>query len=77
VIKSVYLDTSIYGGYFDEEFSVSTANLFDRIHRENIKVIVSEVLDAELQNAPKYVRDLLQTFPATQIQTIDGTSSIL
>ena len=71
MIKSAYLDTSVFGGYFDEEFSEPTVNFFDRIIRENIELIVSEVLTAELENAPEHVRTLLSSIPNNQIQSID------
>ena len=71
MIKSAYLDTSVFGGYFDEEFSEPTVNFFDRIIRENIELIVSEVLTAELENAPEHVRNLLSSIPDNQIQSID------
>jgi predicted nucleic acid-binding protein len=71
MIKSAYLDTSIFGGYFDKEFSVPTRHLFDRIIREKIKLIFSEVLIAELQNAPEHVRKLKEVIPVNQISTID------
>jgi hypothetical protein len=57
-----------FGGYFDEEFSDSTVSFFERLNEEQIEVIISEVLDAELQNAPQHVRDLLNTIPNGQIQ---------
>ncbi len=71
MIKSVYLDTSVFGGYFDEEFSEPTVSFFERIIRDNINLIVSEVLIAELQYAPQHVRDLLNFFQKNQIQSID------
>ncbi len=73
MIKSAYLDTSVFGGYFDEEFSEPTVNFIDRIVNDRIELIVSEVLTAELENAPQYVRDLLKIIPSSQIQTIDVT----
>jgi len=73
MIKSAYLDTSVFGGYFDEEFSEPTVNFIDRIVNDRIELIVSEVLTAELENAPQHVRGLLKTIPSSQIQTIDVT----
>jgi predicted nucleic acid-binding protein len=60
-----------FGGYFDEEFSDSTVSFFERLNEEQIEVIISEVLDAELQNAPQHVRDLLNTIPNGQIRSVD------
>lgn len=71
MIKSAYLDTSVFGGYFDEEFSESTVSLFERIIRDKIKLIVSEVLSSELESAPEHVRDVLSFIPNSQIQSID------
>jgi hypothetical protein len=51
MIKSAYLDTSVFRGYFDEEFSKPTVSFFERIVRDNIDLIVSEVLTSELENA--------------------------
>lgn len=71
MIKSAYLDTSVFGGYFDEEFSETTVSFFERIINEEIDLIISEVLTAELQNAPEHVRNLLNLFPDSQIQSIE------
>ncbi|MFT7035560.1 MAG: putative nucleic acid-binding protein [Cyclobacteriaceae bacterium] len=74
MIKSAYLDTSVFGGYFDKEFSKPTVNFFDRIINEKIGLIVSEVLTAELHNAPEHVRNLLNSIPVSQIHLIDVNS---
>ncbi|MEM7108943.1 MAG: PIN domain protein [Bacteroidota bacterium] len=59
MIKSAYLDTSVFGGYFDEEFSLGTIPFFERITEEQITVIVSELLENELSGAPDFVKELL------------------
>ena len=43
MIKSTYLDTSVYGGYFDEEFSQNTVpfNEVDILASWNFKYIVN------------------------------------
>ena len=58
MIKSAYLDTSVFGGYFDEEFSANTIPFFERIAEEQITVIVSDLLEEELSGAPDFVRNL-------------------
>lgn len=62
MIKSAYLDTSVFGGFFDEEFSRDTIPFFERITNENITVIVSELLEDELSGAPDFVRELFNEF---------------
>ncbi|MEQ9298207.1 MAG: PIN domain-containing protein [Cyclobacteriaceae bacterium] len=71
MIKSAYLDTSVFGGYFDEEFSEPTARFINRIHQEHILIIVSEILSAELENAPEHVRNLLSAMPSSQVRNVD------
>lgn len=71
MIKLAYLDTSVFGGYFDEEFSEPTVNFFNRISAEKIELIVSEILQSELENAPKHVKNLLDNIPNEQIHKLD------
>lgn len=76
MIKSAYLDTSVFGGYFDTEFSEPTVSFFNRIISDKIVVVTSEILNSELENAPTHVKNLLQTIPQSQIQNIDVTPEI-
>ncbi len=66
MIKSAYLDTSVFGGYFDEEFSENTVPFFERILDERIQIFVSRLLIAELAGAPDEVRELLNQIPLEQ-----------
>jgi predicted nucleic acid-binding protein len=69
----VYVDTSVVGGYFDEEFSDDTIPFFERIERGEITVILSSMLEAELSRAPKFVRELLESINESSIERIDIT----
>ena len=62
MIKHVYIDTSVFGGNFDEEFSTDTIPFFDRVRNGEITIIVSDILEAELLGAPDFVRQLLDSF---------------
>lgn len=66
MIKSVYLDTSVLGGYFDDEFSENTIPFFERILEEKIEVYISDLLISELGGAPNYVKNLLNEIPFNQ-----------
>ena len=52
----IYIDTSVVGGYFDEEFSEVTQALFKRLENNEIIFVVSDLLELELSRAPKNVR---------------------
>jgi hypothetical protein len=73
MIKLAYLDTSVFVGEFDGEFSEPTVIFFARTNNDKITLIVSEVLNAELKNAPERVYNLLNSISKDQIQTIDVT----
>jgi predicted nucleic acid-binding protein len=66
MIKTVYLDTSVFGGFFDDEFSHNTVPFFERIIDERIQIFVSRLLIAELAGAPDEVRELLNQIPREQ-----------
>ncbi len=68
--QRIYVDTSVVGGYFDDEFSADTILFFDRVINGEIIVIISDILEAELLRAPEFVKELLTTIPKEQIENI-------
>jgi predicted nucleic acid-binding protein len=58
-IQKVYIDTSVLGGYFDKEFDVATRRFLDEVKKGEYKVVISNVTEGELLNAPERVRSLL------------------
>lgn len=59
----VYIDTSVVGGYFDEEFAEITKKFFERIFAGDFLVFFSEISETELYLAPDYVIDLKNKIP--------------
>lgn len=57
--QSLYIDTSVFGGYFDDEFCKHTLPLFDRIARGEFVVLFSSVTQEEIENAPDRVKNLV------------------
>jgi len=70
-MNRIYLDTSVFGGYFDEEFERWTKILFDKIYQGKYKVIYSRLTDIELSPAPQKVRDLANSLPQTSLEFVD------
>jgi len=61
-ILKIYVENSVIGGYFDEEFESPTKLLFDEFHKENYKPVISAHVMAELeQGAPDDVINNLNT----------------
>ena len=57
--QRIYLDTSVFGGYYDIEFDEWTKPLFKRINNGEFTILLSTILDEELEFAPKRIKDLL------------------
>jgi len=59
----IYIDTSIVGGFFDDEFELETKLLFKKLERQHVIFVVSDLLDIELERAPENVKNLLYNSP--------------
>ena len=57
---TLYLDTSIIGGYFDDEFMLDTQQLFCEIQAGQYDIVISDLTLKELIKAPENVRTLLR-----------------
>jgi predicted nucleic acid-binding protein len=67
---SLYLDTSIFGGYFDDIFLQDTRLLFEKIKSGKYKVFISSTTRKELANAPERVKNLLKELDYELIKVI-------
>ena len=62
-VSSLYLDTSVIGGYFDKEWMADTRELWAQAQAGKWRLLTSIVTERELENAPENVRQLfLNTF---------------
>jgi predicted nucleic acid-binding protein len=71
--QRIYIDTSVVGGYYDEEFKEATIQLFDRLDKNEVIFVVSDLLDLELINAPQLVREHLLKYSADKFQRVELT----
>ncbi len=69
--QRIYIDTSVVGGYFDEEFKEATRKLFDPWKSGEVIFVVSNLLDLELLNAPAHVRELLPGFSLDKFERME------
>jgi len=76
MIKRIYIDTSVFGGYFDEEFEKETKPFFEELVEKRIKIIVSDILELELYRAPDYIRDFFESLPSDMIERIELTDEV-
>jgi len=61
-ILRVYIENSVIGGYFDDEFKEHTRKLFEEFKKGMFKPVISSHVIAELENgAPDHVKENLMT----------------
>ncbi|MHA8077329.1 PIN domain-containing protein [Aquirufa sp. TARAVU-A1A] len=65
-----YFDTSIFGGYFDDEFSAETRALFNQVNEGKIICLFSDLIAKELNSAPSRVRELFDNLPTQSKESL-------
>ena len=72
-----YFDTSIFGGFFDEEFAEDTAILFEKVKIGEIICVYSNLTESELTNAPKKVIAFFESLKDYQKEKVNVTLDAL
>lgn len=75
--QRIYIDTSVFGGYFDPEFSEYTKPLFDRIFAEELILLFSATTQEELINAPQEVKTFVKQFRTSQSEYLEINFDII
>ena len=70
MILRVYLDTSVIGGCFDQEFLPWSMKLFAELRNKKKIAVISDLTFRELNNAPQRVRELLNELPKTALEIV-------
>lgn len=73
MIQRIYIDTSVFGGYFDEEFAVHTIPLFERLRLEEFTLLFSTVTQDELENAPSQVKNFVTNIKTESTEFLEIT----
>ncbi len=66
----VYIDTSVVGGCFDDEFSEESRALFDMAKRGEISLLISNILVDELTLAPERVQEVVTELPQDSLEVV-------
>jgi predicted nucleic acid-binding protein len=66
----IYIDTSVVGGYFDEEFQEDTKRFYKWFEENDIVFVISDLLKIELINAPEKVRNSLGKYDNSKFERI-------
>jgi len=75
----MYFDTSVFGGVFDQEFEEETKKLFEMVKTGEIVCMYSDIVELELETAPKWVKEHFRNLShqAMAFIEIDETSENL
>ncbi|SUJ00984.1 Uncharacterised protein [Sphingobacterium spiritivorum] len=67
----LYIDTSVFGGYYDIEFAEFTIPIFERFQKGEFIMLFSNVTQDELENAPSNVRKLVQSLKVEHTEFLE------
>jgi len=70
--QRLYIDTSVFGGYYDEEFAEFTRPLFERLQKGEFKLLFSTVTQEELALAPDNVKKLVENIKIENTEFIEA-----
>ncbi len=71
--QRVYIDTSVFGGYYDDEFAEHTKPLFDRFQDDEFILLFSSATQDELNDAPDRVKELVKGLKKEWTEFLDVT----
>ncbi|TAK56576.1 MAG: PIN domain protein [Bacteroidetes bacterium] len=72
-----YVDTSVWGGCEDKEFSEWTLPFFEQARQGKFVIMLSDVTIGELQTAPEITRQLPTTIPPQFLELVTITEEQL
>jgi predicted nucleic acid-binding protein len=67
----VYVDTSVIGGCFDEEFAKESRALVEAAREGRFVLLLSELLAAELGAGPPELQEVLEGLAAESFESVD------
>jgi len=70
----VYIDTSVVGGCFDDEFSDESRTLIDMAKSGELILLISNILVDELTQAPEKVQQVVTDLPPDAIEILEENS---
>lgn len=73
----IYVDTSVIGGCFDQEFEAWSLGLFSDFEKNSFTPITSRVVEQEIQVAPDFVQNKFQELLKFHPEVIEVNREIL
>ena len=73
----LYLDTSVFGGYFEPEFEEWTVPLFRQLEQGKHRLLFSDITEGELVEAPLRVRQLALDSASRKVKRVEMDEAAL
>jgi len=74
-MERIYIDTSVFGGYFETEFEQWTKPFIEKFVIGEYKLLYSQLTELELQRAPRRVRNLVTSVPVEHLEFLPVTAA--
>lgn len=71
----IYVDTSVIGGCFDDEFADDSKALIEMAKRGEIILLVSDLLIDELEEAPEKVKNIIKDLPKGAVENLNRSNN--
>ena len=75
--QRLYIDTSVFGGFYDEEFSEFTKPLFERLQKGEFTLLFSAVTQDELTPAPDNVKKLVENIKVEDTEFLETNEEVV
>lgn len=75
-VQRIYTDTSVIGGCFDSEFAKWSNGLIEDFRLGTFKPLLSEIISAEIENAPVQVQKLYEEVLALSPEMLSVNSEM-
>lgn len=69
----IYIDNSVVGGCFDDEFAEESNALFEAAREGQLTLIVSDILGLEAAKGPEWVPARLHKLPEAAVERVEAT----
>jgi len=71
----IYVDTSVFGGYFEVEFEQWTKPFIEKFISGEYKLLYSQLTEIELKRAPEKVQNLVKSIPVEHLEFLPITAA--
>ncbi|MBF0208274.1 MAG: type II toxin-antitoxin system VapC family toxin [Oligoflexia bacterium] len=72
----IFVDTSVFGGCFDDEFRTASERFFEQVKNGLFTVVVSDTVIKELEKSPEEVKKLFASIPEVALEVVSITAEI-